>query len=102
MIPRDHPRHASLKIRELLVEGCEKGITTLQGLIAHGRGEAFDYLLGERTTSVAKEATRAAGAALLLAKDPVISVNGNVAALCPVHSSHLDASVNEFRIKEEV
>jgi 4-phosphopantoate--beta-alanine ligase len=52
-----------------------------QGLIAHGRGEAFDYIIGERTTPVAAVATLAAAALLLKAEWPVISVNGNVAAL---------------------
>jgi 4-phosphopantoate--beta-alanine ligase len=50
-------------------------------MFAHGRGEAFDYLLGERTTQVALRALEAAAAALLTAKQPVISVNGNTAAL---------------------
>ncbi len=83
MIPRRHPRYESLKRREALVGGYEKGITVLQGLIAHGRGEAFDYLLGEKTIEPATEAIRASAALLLLAKDPVVSVNGNTAALCP-------------------
>ena len=52
-----------------------------QGLIAHGRGEAFDYILGERTTLAASAATWAAAALLLIAEWPVISVNGNTAAL---------------------
>jgi 4-phosphopantoate--beta-alanine ligase len=43
----------------------------------------FDYLIGERTTKEARAASRAAAATLLNAKKPVISVNGNVAALCP-------------------
>jgi 4-phosphopantoate--beta-alanine ligase len=51
------------------------------GLIAHGRGECFDYILGEKTPETAKIAIKAAVAALLLAEKPVISVNGNVAAL---------------------
>ncbi len=54
-----------------------------QGLMAHGRGEAFDYLLGEQTTLEASESITAAAAALLLAEKPIISVNGNVAALTP-------------------
>ena len=54
-----------------------------QGLIAHGRGEAYDYLIGERTTKTARRAIRTAAAMLLLSKRPVISVNGNIAALCP-------------------
>lgn len=57
------------------------GIVSMQGLIAQGRGEAFDYLLGEKTTGSAMEAERAAVAMMLLAKRPVISVNGNAAAL---------------------
>ena len=51
-------------------------------MIAHGRGEAFDYLLGERTNSEAKRQIEAAAAKLLLAHRPVISVNGNTTALC--------------------
>ena len=54
---------------------------TLSGLIAHGRGEAFDYLLGESTSEAAVDATSAAAALLLTSQHPVISVNGNVAAL---------------------
>ncbi|HUU07575.1 MAG TPA: phosphopantothenate/pantothenate synthetase, partial [Thermoplasmata archaeon] len=56
-------------------------IVAPQGLIAHGRGEAMYYLLGERTTKEARIAARAAAAALLRSERPVISVNGNVAAL---------------------
>lgn len=54
-----------------------------EGLAAHGRGEAFDYILGERTTGQAKRAIEAAAAMFLLAKYPLISVNGNVATLAP-------------------
>jgi 4-phosphopantoate--beta-alanine ligase len=82
-IPATHPRHESLVRREKLVEGFKQGIVVPQGLIAHGRGEMFDYLLGERTTKEGRIASRAAAALLLKAKRPVISVNGNVAALCP-------------------
>jgi 4-phosphopantoate--beta-alanine ligase len=52
-----------------------------QGLIAHGRGEAFDYIIGERTMPAASVATMAASALLLKAEWPVISVNGNAVAL---------------------
>jgi hypothetical protein len=52
-----------------------------EGLLAHGRGEALDYLLGEETTPVARKAIRAATALLLTSERPVISVNGNAAAL---------------------
>jgi len=81
-IPLTHPRHESLVRREKLVEGFKEGIVVPQGLIAHGRGEMFDYLLGERTTKEGRAASRAAAALLLKARRPVISVNGNVAALC--------------------
>jgi 4-phosphopantoate--beta-alanine ligase len=82
-IPKTHPRYLSLLYRHRLEEGLEKGITAKTGLIAHGRGEAFDYLIGEGTTEPAKNAIRCAAAKLLLASHPVISVNGNVTALCP-------------------
>lgn len=82
-IPKSHVRVDSLRKRETLIEGEEKGIVAKAGLIAHGRGEAFDYLLGEETTPPALFATRAAAAALILAEHPVISVNGNSAALVP-------------------
>ena len=82
-ISRSHPRYESLRIRELLVSGYRAGIVATSGLIAHGRGEAFDYLMGEKTIEPAAEATRAAAAAMILAKTPVISVNGNSASLVP-------------------
>jgi 4-phosphopantoate--beta-alanine ligase len=66
-----------------LVEGWEKGLVVTQGLIAHGRGEAFDYLLGETTTKEAEIAEIVASYMLLKARRPVISVNGNVGALVP-------------------
>ena len=82
-IPDDHPRAASLRTRHRIEAGVEAGITSRQGLIAEGRGEAFDYLLGEETIPSADAAERAAAARLLLAERPVLSVNGNVAALVP-------------------
>lgn len=80
-IPPDHPRYESLKLRAKVVDAYKAGILADSGLIAHGRGEAFDYLLGEETSPVAKKAIEAAAATLLLAEHPVISVNGNTAAL---------------------
>jgi len=82
-IPKTHPRYQSLLTRERLVNGVKGGLTALEGLMAHGRGEAFDYLIGERTQPFAQWAMKAAVASLLLAKRPVLSVNGNVVALCP-------------------
>ena len=81
LIPKSHPRAKSLLIREKLVDGFDDGLVAKEGLLAHGRGEAFDYLIGEKTTILAKKSINAAAAVLLLAKKPVISVNGNIAAL---------------------
>ena len=80
-IPVSHPRYASLVARERVAEGVRRGYTSTQGLIAQGRGECFDYLIGEKTTPAALQAIRAAAAMLLLAERPALSVNGNVAAL---------------------
>lgn len=81
-IPQTHPRASSLIIREKLVDGFRNGIVVPQGLIAHGRGEAFDYLLGEKTTKYAYEAEKAAVCLLLLSNKSIISINGNTAVLC--------------------
>jgi len=81
MIPEDHPRYQSLLSREKIVNAYKSGILADAGMIAHGRGEAFDYLIGEKTTETARKSIKAAAAALLLAENPVISVNGNTAAL---------------------
>ena len=82
-VPKTHPRYLSLTLRDTIVAGVEQGITSTHGLIAHGRGEALDYLIGEATQPFATEAIHAAAAMLRLADHPVISVNGNVAALVP-------------------
>ena len=81
MIPRDHPRYKSLVTREHLADCARKGIVSWEGLTSHGRGEAFDYLLGEKTSESARRAERTAAALLRTASRPVISVNGNTAAL---------------------
>jgi 4-phosphopantoate---beta-alanine ligase len=67
----------------MLVDGYRRGLVAAEGLIAHGRGEAYDYLIGEQTTKTAQRAIKAAAAMLLYSTHPVISVNGNAAALCP-------------------
>ena len=92
-VPESHPRYQSLLTRHWIEAGVDRGITSSQGLIAEGRGEAFDYLLGERTTPDADDAARAAAALLLLAERPVLSVNGNVAALVPGETVDLAAAV---------
>jgi len=106
-VPESHPRYQSLLTRHRIEVGVEKGVTHVQGLIAEGRGEAFDYLLGERTIPSADEAARAAAAHLLLADHPVVSVNGNVAALVPAAVVDLAAAtgaeleVNVFNRTDE-
>ena len=106
-IPTDHPRYASLVTRHRIEAGVEKGITSKQGLIAQGRGESFDYLLGEQTLPSADTAARAAAATLLAADHPVLSVNGNVAALAPAETVELaeavdaDVEVNLFNHTDE-
>jgi len=80
-IPKSHPRYISLVTREKISQAMKKGIVHETGLIAHGRGEAFDYLIGEKTIPLADLAEKVAAAALLCAKNPVLSVNGNVVAL---------------------
>ena len=70
-------------VREHLAEMVDQGLVTPTGLISHGRGEAFDYLMGEKTIAPALEAERAAAAFLLRAKKPIVCVNGNSIALEP-------------------
>lgn len=86
---------------------AHEGLVAWEGLIAHGRGEAFDYLLGERTLPEAEKAARAAVASLLRAERPVLSVNGNVAVLAGDEIGALAAAtgarveVNLFHRTEE-
>lgn len=80
-IPKSHPRYASLMTRQKISDAMKKGLVHETGLIAHGRGEAFDYLIGEKTTVFADDACKVAAATLLVAESPIISVNGNVVAL---------------------
>ncbi len=80
-LSRTHPRYASLVVRAHLARELSRGTIVAEGLIAHGRGEAFDYLLGERTLPSARRAERMAARWLRVARRPVLSVNGNVAAL---------------------
>lgn len=81
MIPKNHPRYESLLLRDKVKNAFLDGYLADSGMIAHGRGETFDYLLGEKTVPAAEEAMKAAVASLLLAEHPVLSVNGNTTAL---------------------
>lgn len=93
-IPKSHPRYESLTYRHKLLDGFRRGYVAGAGLIAHGRGEAFDYLIGEKTTEQAMKAEKVAVGMLLLSKNPVISVNGNVAALVPKGIVRLSRLIN--------
>jgi 4-phosphopantoate--beta-alanine ligase len=92
MIPPDHPRYRSLVVRERLADCAKTGVVAWEGLTAHGRGEAFDYLIGERTTESALLAERTAAAMLRSARHPVISVNGNTAALAAAGIAELQCA----------
>ena len=80
-IPDSHPRKASLLARAKLTEAAAEGLLAESALIAHGRGEAFDYLLGEKTSESASLAIRGTAARLLKAERAVISLNGNTTVL---------------------
>ena len=94
MIPKSHPRYESLLLRDKIVKASEKGYLADSAMIAHGRGEAFDYLIGEKTTYPAKRAMYVAVAALLLSNNPVISVNGNATALAIDEIIELARAIN--------
>jgi 4-phosphopantoate---beta-alanine ligase len=98
-----HPRFESLRVRGALARAHREGLIVPEGLIAQGRGEAFDYFLGERSTPSARRAERVAAEWLLAARHPVVSVNGNVAALAASEVARLahavpglDVEVNLF------
>jgi 4-phosphopantoate--beta-alanine ligase len=92
-VPKNHPRYESLLLREKVKDCLKEGIISEVGIAAHGRGEAFDYFLGEKTTEEGKKAIKAAAIMLCRAKNPVISVNGNTACLVPSQIVELSKSV---------
>lgn len=67
--------------RKMLTDAAAAGMLADSALIAHGRGEAFDYLLGEETCEPAIMAITETAARLQSSKRCVISVNGNTVAL---------------------
>src|SRR5581483_6901698 len=100
-VPDDHPRAVSLRLRGKIEEFTRQGLVAETGLIAHGRGEAFDYLLGEDTPPPVVEHAYQAAALLVEARHPVISVNGNTAVLVPealVHLSELIPAALEVNV----
>jgi len=92
-IPKSHPRYESLMTRKKISDAMKKGLVHETGLIAHGRGEAYDYLIGEKTLPFVDETEKIAAAALLTAKNPVISINGNVVALVADESISLSKEI---------
>lgn len=81
MLNKDHPRYESLVYREKIVKAHKDGILADSGMIAHGRGETFDYLIGEKTTPNSLNSIDVASCYFLTRKHPVLSVNGNTTAL---------------------
>jgi 4-phosphopantoate--beta-alanine ligase len=106
-IPKIHPRYRSLVTRRQLAEYAACGVVSLEGLISHGRGEAFDYLIGEKTPTTALESEMLAACVLLAAKHPVLSINGNTAALASAEiavlqkASGAEVEVNLFHRTRE-
>ena len=80
-VPESHPRYASLMARKMLTDAAAAGMLADSALIAHGRGEAFDYLLGEETCEPARDSIAETAARLQSSEKCVISVNGNTVAL---------------------
>ncbi len=94
-----HPRYRSLAVRAGLAAASRSGLVVPEGLIAHGRGEAFDYFLGERSSRSAIRAERAAARWLRAARWPVLSVNGNVAALASTEVARLQRALPKLRVE---
>jgi len=80
-IPESHPRKKSLLSRQRIVDATKNGLLADSAMIAHGRGEAFDYLLGEKTSNSARLAIKESASRLIESDNPVISVNGNTVVL---------------------
>lgn len=98
-IPADHPRAQSLRVRERMKQAVEAGLVHMTGLIAHGRGEAFDYLLGETTPPEAEAAAAEAVRLLRGARRPVLSLNGNVVALAAKECVALQEAMPTLRME---
>ncbi|MHB8351591.1 MAG: phosphopantothenate/pantothenate synthetase [Thermoplasmata archaeon] len=94
-----HPRYASLKVRARLARAVRTGLVVPEGLIAQGRGEAFDYLIGERSTASARRAARQAAEWIRTAERPVLSVNGNVAALAADEVAELVRALPNLQVE---
>jgi len=91
---KSHPRYQSLLMRHRLEMAAKAGMLADSALIAHGRGEAYDYLLGEKTIPSAHDATMEALAHLQNANSAVISLNGNTIALAGTELMQLASHLN--------
>jgi 4-phosphopantoate--beta-alanine ligase len=80
-VPESHPRKKSLLSRQKIVDATKNGLLADSAMIAHGRGEAFDYLLGEKTSNSARLAIKESASRLIESDNPIISVNGNTVVL---------------------
>lgn len=58
MIPKTHPRYKSLLLRDKVKNAFKEGYLADSGMIAHGRGETFDYLIGEKPLKPLKRHVR--------------------------------------------
>ena len=81
-------------MRHRLEMAAKAGMLADSALIAHGRGEAYDYLLGEKTIPSAHDATMEALAHLQNANSAVISLNGNAIALAGTELMQLGSHLN--------
>ena len=80
-VPESHPRKKSLLSRQRIVDATKNGLLADSAMIAHGRGEAFDYLLGEKSSNSARLAIKESASRLIESDNPIISVNGNTVVL---------------------
>ena len=98
---KSHPRYQSLLMRHRLELAAKAGMLADSALIAHGRGEAYDYLLGEKTIASAHDATMEALAHLQNANSAVISLNGNAIALAGMELMQL-ASILKIPVEVNI
>ena len=89
-----HPRYESLLKRHMLEKAAKRNMLAGSALIAHGRGEAYDYLLGEQTIESAMLATKFALQNLINSKKSVISLNGNTTAIAGIELMKLASEIN--------
>lgn len=57
-LPKSHPRYKSLKTRDLIVKGVERGITSIHGLIAQGRGRLLIIYLEKKQVNLQRNQSK--------------------------------------------